>query len=98
MQLAGVRVAVAGAGLAGLAAARALEQRGAEVRVFDARARVGGRVWTLREGLGGQHAEAGADLIESEHTTLLELARELRLPLTRILRGGFSHYGATRSG
>ena len=98
MHLAGVRVAVAGAGLAGLAAARALEQRGADVRVFEARARVGGRVWTLREGLGGQHAEAGADLIESEHTTLLELARELRLPLTRILRGGFSHYGATRSG
>ena len=49
MQLAGVRVAVAGGGLAGLAAARALEQRGADVRVFEARDRVGGRVWTLRE-------------------------------------------------
>ncbi len=98
MQLAGVRVAVAGAGLAGLAAARALDQRGADVRVVEARGRVGGRVWTLREGLRGQHAEAGADLIESGHTTLLELAGELRLPLARILRGGFRHYGATRTG
>ena len=63
--LAGVSVIVAGAGLAGLAAARELEARGAAVTVVEARGRVGGRVWTLRECFAGrQHAEAGADLIE----------------------------------
>jgi monoamine oxidase len=98
MRLAGVRVGVAGAGLAGLAAARALEQAGADVHVFEARNRVGGRVWTLRDGFGGQHAEAGADLIESEHTALLELARELGLRPTPILPGGFHHYGLDRTG
>ena len=41
---------VAGAGLAGLAAARDLAARGAAVTVVDARDRVGGRVWTIRDG------------------------------------------------
>jgi monoamine oxidase len=98
MALDGIRVAVAGAGLAGLAAARRLDRAGADVYLIEARHRVGGRVWTLRDGLNGQHAEAGADLIESSQTTLLDLARDLRLPLTRILRRGFGHYGMTPSG
>jgi monoamine oxidase len=98
MALNGLRVAVAGAGLAGLAAAQRLQRAGAEVQVIEARDRVGGRVWTIRDGLNGQHAEAGADLIESSQTTLLDLARELRLPLTRILRHGFGYYGITCSG
>ena len=45
----GVRVIVAGAGLAGLSAARELEARGATTTVIEARDRVGGRVWTLRD-------------------------------------------------
>ena len=65
--LAGKSVIVAGAGLAGLSAARALEARGAAVTVVEARDRVGGRVWTLRTQFAArQHAEAGADLIEEE--------------------------------
>src|SRR3954465_7829860 len=67
--LRGTRVAVLGAGLAGLAAARALEADGATTIVVEARDRVGGRVHTIREGFAaGQHAEAGADLIESNQT------------------------------
>ena len=48
--LRGVEVIVAGAGLAGLSAARELEARGAATTVIEARDRVGGRVWTMRDG------------------------------------------------
>src|SRR6187401_2924034 len=92
--LPGSRVVVAGAGLAGLSAARALEARGAEVTIVEARDRVGGRVWTIRDQFaGGQHAEAGADLIEEEQEHTLKLARELGLKPVRILRAGFGFYG-----
>jgi monoamine oxidase len=97
--LRGTRVIVAGAGLAGLSAARALEQDGADVIVIEARDRVGGRVWTIREGFaGGQHAEAGADLIEAEQSAVLELAAGLNLHTSRILRRGFGYYGPGPNG
>lgn len=44
----GRRIAVIGAGMAGLAAGRALAQAGADVTVYEARDRIGGRVWTER--------------------------------------------------
>jgi monoamine oxidase len=92
--LTGVSVIVAGAGLAGLAAARELEARGAAVTVVEARGRAGGRVWTLREPFAArQHAEAGADLIEGEQAHVLALAKALGLETARILRGGFGFYG-----
>src|SRR3982750_1056236 len=92
-------VLVAGAGLAGLAAARELEARGMAVTVIDARDRVGGRVVTLREGFaGGQYAEGGADIIESGQTDVLALAKELRLPLVKILKGGFGFYTVNERG
>ena len=40
------RVAVVGGGFSGLAAAMALLEAGAAVEVFEARDRVGGRVWS----------------------------------------------------
>ena len=90
--LRGVSVLVAGAGLAGLAAARDLLTRGAEVTVVEARDRVGGRVWTVRDGFAErQHAEAGGDMIDGEQEEICTLAGELGLKLTRILRGGFGY-------
>jgi monoamine oxidase len=94
-----VRVIVAGAGLAGLSAARTLEAHGADVTIVEARDRVGGRVWTIRRGFkDGQHAEAGGDLIETEQTAVLALARDLKLRTSRILKRGFGFYGETRQG
>ncbi len=90
--LAGASVLVAGAGLAGLAAARDLAARGAAVTVVEARDRVGGRVWTVRDGfVETQHAEAGGDMIDEAQHEIRNLARELGLGLTRILRGGFGY-------
>ena len=97
--LSGKSVIVAGGGLAGLSAARALEARGAAVTVVEARNRVGGRVWTLRSQFAaGQHAEAGADLIEEEQEHVLTLARELGLKPVRILRDSFGYYGPDNRG
>ena len=92
--LRGTRVVVAGAGLAGLAAARDLEADGASVSVIEARDRVGGRVHTLRDGFASrQHAEAGADLIEREQHHVLELAEALGLETAPILKSGWGFYG-----
>src|SRR5471030_1564445 len=88
----GVSVLVAGAGLAGLAAAHDLIALGASVTVVDVRERVGGRVWTIREGFAErQHAEAGGDMIDEDQHAIRDLAAELGLKLTRILRGGFGY-------
>src|SRR3546814_10855168 len=45
----GIHVVVLGAGIAGLTAAYELEQAGFLVTLLEARERVGGRAWTLRE-------------------------------------------------
>ncbi|HEY8517326.1 MAG TPA: NAD(P)/FAD-dependent oxidoreductase [Candidatus Binatia bacterium] len=87
------KVAVVGAGLAGLAAASELRARGFEVIVLEARERIGGRVWTVREGFAyGQHAEAGADLIDEGQDTIIGLVRRLGLELVPILKQGFASY------
>jgi monoamine oxidase len=88
--LCGTSVIVAGAGLAGLAAAVELMDAGAQVTVVEVRDRVGGRVWTRRDGwLNGQHAEAGADLIDEDQEEMQRLAARLGLELVPILEGGF---------
>lgn len=77
----GASVAVVGAGLAGLYAARVLSARRARPQVFEAGDRVGGRVWTLRGFFPGQAAERGAELIDTTHSTMRGLANEFGLTL-----------------
>lgn len=97
--LSGASVLVAGAGLAGLSAAHDLVRLGAQVTVIDARDRVGGRVWTIRSPFaGGQHAEAGGDLIDEDQAEVRLLVKDYGLTLARILRGGFAHVRADRAG
>ena len=82
-----VRVLVVGAGAAGLSAAYELQQAGHEVRVFEAKDRPGGRIYTMREPFSdGLYAEAGARGLVS-HNPGLEYAREFGLELTQV---GFS--------
>jgi monoamine oxidase len=91
-------VLIVGAGLAGLAAARELERRGCRVIVFEARERPGGRVWTVRDGFGRMHGEAGGELIDEEQQEIRKLAKSLHLHESRVLRGGFSHYRVGNDG
>ena len=87
----GPSVIVVGAGLAGLSAAVQLLKDGARVTVIEARARVGGRVLTIRDAfMQGQHAEAGGDFIDAGQEEIMRLVHEYGLTLRPILRKGFA--------
>lgn len=76
-------VIVVGAGIAGCAAARALTDAGAQVRVIEARPRIGGRIHSLRT--LGAPVDMGAAWLHGPHgNPLTELARaeSLRLVAT----------------
>jgi monoamine oxidase len=73
-----VDVVIVGAGLAGLAAARALTAAGREVVVLEGRDRVGGRTLNERVGDGAADVvELGGQWVGPKHARLLALAREL---------------------
>lgn len=76
-----MRAIVIGAGFAGLAAAEQLARAGAEVQVFEARDRVGGRVWSVP--FAGAIVERGAEFILPHDTELIATARRLGLRLVR---------------
>ena len=72
-------VAIIGAGLAGLTAARELVAAGRSVVVLEARERVGGR--TLNADLGGGHVtELGAQFIGPTHDRIAALAKAVGVP------------------
>jgi monoamine oxidase len=91
----GVRVAIIGAGVAGLAIAYELGKRGYLCTVLEARSRPGGRVHTIRRGTvseedgpaqtctfdEGLYFNAGAMRIAHHHTTTLDYCRELNVPV-----------------
>jgi len=78
------RVIVVGAGLAGLAAAHELAQLGHDVRVLEARRRVGGRVLSFDDFPSGKTVEGGGELIGSNHPQWMRYAQEFELELAEL--------------
>lgn len=92
-RVSGVRVVILGAGLSGMTAAYELGKAGFDCRVLEARARPGGRVFTVRRGTAseetgtaqtaafddGLYFNAGPMRISHHHHTTLAYCRELQV-------------------
>lgn len=77
------RTAVLGAGFSGLAAAESLSRRGIDVTVYEARDRVGGRVWSaeLETVAGRSVIERGAEFVLEGYDTFRSIATDAGLEL-----------------
>jgi monoamine oxidase len=92
-RVSGIRVVILGAGLSGMTAAYELGKAGFDCRVLEARARPGGRVFTVRRGTAseesgpaqtaafddGLYFNAGPMRISHHHHTTLAYCRELQV-------------------
>jgi monoamine oxidase len=74
-----VDVAIVGAGVAGLAALRALNDEGLSVCVLEARDRIGGRMYTLHDDRLAHGIELGAEFIHGSAPELVELVNQAGL-------------------
>ena len=74
-------VVIVGAGAAGLAAARELARQDVRVLVLEARARLFGRVDTLRDPAWPQPVERGAEFLHGATPLTNALARRSRVPV-----------------
>lgn len=72
------KVLIVGAGLSGLTTAYALENSNFDVEILEARPRLGGRIYTLKD--KNYNLELGATWFGLQHTSLLALIKQLEIP------------------
>lgn len=109
----GRSVVVLGAGFAGLVAAYELEQRGFAVTLLEARGRVGGKAWTVRDGdriamqgeddqiarfSEGLYFNAGPARLPSFHQGVLGYAKRFGVPLEVEVNSSRSAYLVAKNG
>ena len=77
---ANARIAIVGAGMAGLHAAYTLQKAGLTARIFEGSDRTGGRMFTAKDLLGqGLTTELGGEFIDTNHEAMLALMKEFGL-------------------
>jgi monoamine oxidase len=74
-----VDIAIVGAGVAGLAAMRVLEDRGIRTCILEARDRIGGRIMTIHDERLPHAIELGAEFIHGSAEEIVELLQPARL-------------------
>ena len=79
------RIAIVGAGLAGLTCGYRLKQAGLNAQIYEASSRVGGRCWSIHD-FDPLVAEHGGELIDQGHQAMRQLAQELGLTLDNLLQ------------
>jgi monoamine oxidase len=80
-----MKVAVVGAGISGLQSALLLQELGADVTVFEARNRLGGRIETIEEN-GTAIYEAGGEWIDADQPLLHSLVKKYAGELEEAVR------------
>src|SRR6186713_3037345 len=72
----GREVAIVGGGIAGLTALRTLATAGVSTRLYEARRRLGGRIFTRTDfPIPGSWVEMGGQLVNSDHSDMIALAK-----------------------
>ncbi|MCC5650907.1 FAD-dependent oxidoreductase [Nostoc sp. XA013] len=73
------KIAIVGAGLAGLACGYELQRQGIKATIYEASDRAGGRCYSLDGVFPGQVAERGGEFIDNLHKTILGYVSEFKL-------------------
>lgn len=89
------RIAIIGAGVAGLHAAWTLKRLGLASTVYESSKRTGGRMYSARDvAAPGVTTELGGEFIDTSHTEILGLARHFGLELIDTRAPGEAHLHA----
>jgi monoamine oxidase len=100
------KVVVIGAGIAGLSAAYYLKKAGVDASAYEARERVGGRIYSAKNLVGdGLVTELGAEFIDGSHADMLRFARwfgfdllDVQTPAESKLKEAYYFGGKVRTG
>ncbi len=76
------RIAIVGAGIAGLHALHIFKKTGLDATVYEASGRTSGRMFTVQNAMGdGTWTEFGGEFVDTNHKDMWDLAKEFNLEL-----------------